>query len=99
MEYQDIDLLNQEFTNGDFDLVENVDTLNQDENIIINIGKGQCPKDVLLGVGIAKYLNAPISMLDLSYVIRTELSKDNIRVTSVKVDADSAINIDSERLN
>lgn len=81
---------------GDFDLLNDNDTLLQDETIIIESNKGNIINNVLLGVGITKYLSGPINILDIKYAIKSELQKDGIIVTNTQI-INGEINIDATK--
>lgn len=74
-------------SDGDFNLLNDTLTLNQDENIILNSNKGNILTNLLLGVGIFKYLNGPISgkdKINMNRDIKTELKKEGIIVHSIQ---------------
>lgn len=82
--------------NGDFKLLAVKENLQQDENIIISSDKGKIVNNPLLGVGITKYLNGPLSILDIRAAIKNELLKDNIQVSTIEI-VNGEINIKSWR--
>lgn len=81
---------------GDFDLIDSKESLYQDENIILNSYKGNIINNLLLGVGLIRYLNGPINLTNLKYDINNEFKKDAIFVKSITIVNDE-INIDATR--
>lgn len=77
--------LNLNTKNGDFELLNSQDSLMQNENLIILSDKGKFINNLLLGVGITKYLNGPSSIVSLKANIQNELQKDGIVVKSIEV--------------
>ena len=69
--------------NGDFDLLD--DSLFQNQDIIINCTKGNIINNLLLGVGIMKYLNGPSNLTTINKNVRTELKKDKIEVIAFNI--------------
>ena len=63
---------------GDFILTEEPYTIEQTTDIIINSDKGKIMNNVLLGVGITKYINSPINQLVIKGNINSELKKEGI---------------------
>lgn len=81
---------------GDFDLLESKESLYQDESIILNSSKGNIINNILLGVGVIKYLHGPIDIVKLKLDVNQEFKKDNITVTNIKI-ANQQIYVDSFR--
>lgn len=79
--------LNKDLTiiDGDFDLTTDKVTLQQSQDIIISSDKGKIYNNLLLGVGITKYLNGPFNIISLNADIKTECEKDGIIVYSVQI--------------
>jgi len=81
---QDINLI-LTLKNGDFVLADDEQTLKQSENIILSSNKGMIMPNLLLGVGIFKYLHGPAAIKQLNRSIRTEFEKDGIRVQKFNI--------------
>jgi len=86
--------INLQLKNGDFDILS--DSLLQDETSIIVSDKGQIINNLLLGVGITKYLNGPANILSIKNDIQVELKKDKIIASQIQV-INGELNINSYR--
>jgi hypothetical protein len=72
--------------NGDFQLLSESEALLQTEDLIIESDKGKFYNNLLLGVGITKYLNGPpVQILAIKNGIKKELIKDGILVTKIEM--------------
>ena len=71
--------------NGDFDILSDNETSQQTQNIIIVSDKGNIINNVLLGVGIQKYISGPIDILSIRKKIFDEFSKENLKIKTIEI--------------
>lgn len=71
--------------NGDFNLLDDNETLMQCEDIILKNSHGNIISNLNLGVGIVNMLNGPSDIVRINGLIRRELGKDNIDVESLNI--------------
>lgn len=71
--------------NGDFDLLDDKNTLYQNQNVILSSDKGKIINNLLMGVGITKYLNGPINIAEINNNIKQEMIKDKINIKSINI--------------
>lgn len=72
-------------SDGDFNLLDDITCLQQDQDIVIQSDKGKIINNPLVGVGMFKYLNGPVSILDINKNIKTECRKEKINVQSIQI--------------
>jgi hypothetical protein len=63
---------------GDFILTDDYYTIQQSSDIIINSDKGKIMNNILLGVGITKFIHSPLNQLVIKGNINSELKKEGI---------------------
>ena len=81
----DINYKQLETINGDFNLTYDATPLQQNQDIIIRSDKGQIINNLLLGVGITKYLHGPFNYISINREIKSECKKENINVSSFQI--------------
>lgn len=70
---------------GDFNLTDDQTTIYQNQDIIIQSDKGKIMQNLLLGVGVTKYLHGPFNIIEINRNIKTECKKDGITINNVQV--------------
>lgn len=86
---------------GDLDIADSITTMYGDQDIIIRSNKGQNYRNLLLGVGIFKYLNGPINgseKIKLDQKIKSECKKEGIAVKSITIVDNNEFLIKSEQV-
>ena len=81
----DISLELQTTASGDLLLLSDSEALLQEEDIIIQSYKGQIKTNILLGVGIVRFINGPSNILNIKFAIKQELSKVGIKFQNIKI--------------
>ena len=82
--------------NGDFVIGESDE---QHIDHLLSAIQGDYPLNILLGVGIGRYVNAPIDLNNANTLmrnIRVQAALDNLTINTLKANADGSFDIDGE---
>lgn len=90
---KDINFRELQIKDGDFDLIDEPQCIEQTSDIIINSDKGKIMNKLNLGVGLTKYLNSNINQLQIKNDINSELKKEKIELSSLIINNANEISI------